>query len=107
MYDGACKGSHCTAIAGCSHDAFLHAQIPGSRASSLAYEDAVSQGFTPDTTASLLDFDTPFASPTSPIATQVHISFLCTLPLFLCDVERKNGRVLTGTKTACLRLQHA
>ena len=39
----------------------------------MAYEDAVSQGFTPDATASLLDFDTPFASPTSPAAQQVQV----------------------------------
>ena len=48
-----------------------HAQILGSRASSAAaYEDALSHGFTPETTASLLDFDTPMASPTSPGAHQ-------------------------------------
>ena len=49
----------------------LLAQISGSRASSVAYEDAASRGFTPETAASLLDFDTPFASPTSPVAQQV------------------------------------
>ena len=51
------------------------AQIPGSRTSSMAYEDAVSRGFTPETTASLLDFDTPFASPTSPMAHQVALFY--------------------------------
>ncbi len=48
-----------------------HVQILGSRTSSAAaYEDALSHGFTPETTASLLDFDTPMASPTSPGAHQ-------------------------------------
>ena len=56
-----------TSAEGCD----AHAQIPGSGASSVAYEDAISQGFTPEAHASLLDFDTPFASPTSPIAQQV------------------------------------
>ena len=52
----------------------MHAQIPGSRASSVAYEDAASRSFTPETAASLLDFDTPFASPTSPASQQVHLA---------------------------------
>ena len=55
----------------CAVMSVLLAQIPGSRASSVAYEDAASRGFTPETTASLLDFDTPFASPMSPNAQQV------------------------------------
>jgi hypothetical protein len=42
---------------------------PGSRESSLSllYEDARSQGFTPDTGGSLLDFETPLGSPMSPV----------------------------------------
>lgn len=43
-------------------------RMPGSSESSLSqpYEDARSRGYTPETVASLLDFDTPFASPVSP-----------------------------------------
>ena len=49
-----------------------HVQILASRASSAAgYEDVLSNGFTPETRASLLDFDTPMASPTSPGAHHV------------------------------------
>jgi len=85
--------------------AWFDMQIPGSRASSVAYEDAVSHGFTPETTASLLDFDTPFASPTSPIAHQVphpHLLYHKRRALLMINHSlRRQSKSLQGLTWLC------